>query len=60
MQRALYAKDLTLGDGKRVLADPGYLFYLERLGLGALVSLLVLWLGVSTYRRLSADFAEEL
>jgi ABC-2 type transport system permease protein len=60
MQRALYAKDVDLGQGKRVLADPGYLFYLERLGLGAVVSVLVLWLGVSTYRRLSADFAEEL
>jgi ABC-2 type transport system permease protein len=60
MQRALYAKDLTLGGGSRVLADPGYLYYVERLGLGAVVSLLILWLGLSTYRRLSADFAEEL
>jgi ABC-2 type transport system permease protein len=60
MQRALYAKDLALGNGERVLADPGYQYYLERLGLGAVVSLLILWLGISTYRRLSADFAEEL
>jgi ABC-2 type transport system permease protein len=60
MQRALYARDLSLPDGKHVLADPGYLFYLERLGVGAVVSTLLLLLGVSTYRRMSADFAEEL
>lgn len=59
MQRAIYAKNV-LANGHRVLADPGYLFYFERLGAGAVVSLLFLWLGTSTYRRLSADFAEEL
>jgi ABC-2 type transport system permease protein len=60
MQRGLYAKDLALPNGQRVLADPGYLFYLERLGLGGAVSLVLLWVGIQTYRRLSADFAEEL
>ncbi|MEP6598398.1 MAG: ABC transporter permease [Actinomycetota bacterium] len=60
MQRALYAKDVTPRGGRPVLADPGYLFYLERLGLGAAVSVLVLWWGLRTYHRLSADFAEEL
>ena len=43
-----------------VLADPGYLYYVVRLGVGAVISLLLLWLGTRTYRRLSADFAEEL
>ncbi|MDQ2957761.1 MAG: ABC transporter permease [Actinomycetota bacterium] len=59
MQRALYAKD-SLAGGRPVLADPGYLFYLERLGLGAIVSVLLLVLGVTVYQRMSADFAEEL
>jgi ABC-2 type transport system permease protein len=60
MQRALYAQDPTLPSGHHVLADPGYLFYLERLGIGAVVSALLLVLGLRVYRRLSADFAEEL
>lgn len=60
MQRALYAKDVIASQNHRVLADPGYLFYLERLAVGGVISLLLLWLGTSTYRRLSADFAEEL
>jgi ABC-2 type transport system permease protein len=60
MQRAMYGQDPTMQGGKHVLADPGYVFYLNRLALGAVVSLLLLWLGLRTYRRLSADFAEEL
>ena len=60
MQRALYGQNPVLPNGKNVLADPGYLFYLERLGIGAVVSALLLILGLRTYRKLSADFAEEL
>lgn len=60
MQRALYADDVRLPSGEQVLADPGYVYYLETLALGAAVSALVLWLGLSIYRRLAADFAEEL
>lgn len=60
MQRALYARDSVLPNGGHVLADDGYLFYLEKLGLGALVSGALLALGVWAYARLSADFAEEL
>jgi ABC-2 type transport system permease protein len=56
MQRAVYGQN----PGGRVLADPGYVFYLGRLAIGATVSLIVLWFGLRTYRRLSADFAEEL
>jgi ABC-2 type transport system permease protein len=60
MQRAFYADDVKLSDGKRALADPGYVYYLEKLALGAVVAALLLWLGLRIYRRFSADFAEEL
>jgi ABC-2 type transport system permease protein len=60
MQRALYAQNPAMLNGRPVLADDGYLFYLEKLGLGGLVSVLLLALGLWTYRRLSADFAEVL
>lgn len=60
MQRALYARNPQLPNGGTVLADGGYAFYFEKLGLGALVSAALLVLGVWSYRRLSADFAEEL
>ena len=60
MQRALYARNPALPSGGRVLADDGYAFYVEKLALGALVSAALLVLGVWVYRRLSADFAEEL
>lgn len=60
MQRALYGQNPTLPGGQTVLADPGYLFYLERLGVAAIVSTLLLLLGLRVYHRLSADFAEEL
>lgn len=59
MQRALYAND-ALANGKRVLADPGYAYYLGTLAIGGVVSALLLWLGLTTYHRLAADFAEEL
>jgi len=60
MQRALYADDAKLKNGTYVLADPGYAYYLKWLALGAVVSALLLWLGLHAYRRLAADFAEEL
>jgi ABC-2 type transport system permease protein len=60
MQRALYAQNPTLPNGSTVLAADGYAFYLEKLGIGALVSAAVLGLGLWVYHRLSADFAEEL
>lgn len=59
MQRSLYADDALAG-GTRVLADPGYVYYLDKLAIGAVVSALLLWLGLATYHRLAADFAEEL
>ena len=60
MQRALYARNPTLPNGSKVLAADGYGFYLEKLGIGALVSAALLVLGLYVYNRLSADFAEEL
>jgi ABC-2 type transport system permease protein len=60
MQRAIYAQNPTLPGGSTVLAADGYAFYLEKLGIGALVSAAVLALGLWLYHRLSADFAEEL
>ncbi|HST67959.1 MAG TPA: ABC transporter permease [Mycobacteriales bacterium] len=60
MQRALYARNPTLPGGSKVLAADGYGFYLEKLGIGAVVSLVLLVLGLWVYNRLSADFAEEL
>jgi ABC-2 type transport system permease protein len=61
MQRALYADDAQIKNStQHVLADPGYAYYLEWLALGAAVSVLLLLLGIRTYRRLAADFAEEL
>src|SRR5712691_3902429 len=52
MQRALYATDPVLPNGAHVLASDGYLFYVQRLGLGGLVSLALLGLGLWTYHRL--------
>jgi ABC-2 type transport system permease protein len=59
-QRALYAANPTLPGGSTVLADSGYQFYLERLGVGFVVSAALLAIGVTVFRRLSANFAEEL
>ena len=62
-QRALYVEPYyTNNQGVRtlLLADPGYLFYVKVLGLGMAVSLVVLWFGLRVFRRLQADFAEEL
>jgi ABC-2 type transport system permease protein len=60
LQRAIYAQDPVLPNGSRALASDSYGFYLEKLGIGALISALLLALGLWVYHRLSADFAEEL
>jgi ABC-2 type transport system permease protein len=61
MQRALYGAGHTYGAPPTpVLPDPGYLFYVEKLAVGAIPSLLILALGLYVYHRMSADFAEEL
>ncbi len=58
MQRAIY-RHATV-DGVPVLPDAGYGFYLRWLGVAAVVTLAVLAVGLVTFRRLEADFAEEL
>jgi ABC-2 type transport system permease protein len=63
MQRAIYADAAPVGkDGVPVpvLADGGYAFYLGWLGVAGVVSLLLIGIGLVTFRRLEADFAEEL
>jgi ABC-2 type transport system permease protein len=60
MQKAIYAQNPVLPGGSTVLASDSYGFYFEKLGIGALVSAVLLALGLWVYHRLSADFAEEL
>jgi ABC-2 type transport system permease protein len=62
-QRAIYAHPVvTDSQGKlvQVLPAGGYGFYLQWLGVAAAVSALLLVAGLWTFRRLQADFAEEL
>ncbi len=63
MQRAIYRHPVAIfSDGKphEVLAAGGYAFYLKWLGIAGLISLALLAVGLWTFRRLQADFAEEL
>jgi ABC-2 type transport system permease protein len=63
MQRAIYRFPVVVdADGKllRILPEGGYAFYLRWLGVAAVVSLVLLGVGLWTFRRLQADFAEEL
>ncbi|HEX6678544.1 MAG TPA: ABC transporter permease [Actinomycetes bacterium] len=62
MQRAVYryANPLVKGTPVPVLADGGYAFYLRWLGIAGAVSLVLIAAGLVTFRRLEADFAEEL
>lgn len=62
-QRAIYNEPYRFGpDGKRALTlpDPGYAFYVRNLLIGfAIAGVLLVW-GLSVFRRLEADFAEDL
>ena len=62
-QRAVYVHPVVIGnDGKlvQVLPSGGYGFYLQWLAVAAVVSAVLLVIGLWTFRRLQADFAEEL
>jgi ABC-2 type transport system permease protein len=58
MQRAIYNHPVV--DGREILPADGYGFYLQWLGVAAVVSLVLLGAGLWTFRRLQANFAEEL
>jgi ABC-2 type transport system permease protein len=62
-QRAVYVHPVVIGnDGKlvQVLPTGGYGFYLQWLAVAAVASTVLLVIGLWTFRRLQADFAEEL
>jgi ABC-2 type transport system permease protein len=62
-QRAIYRHPVVTGDdGKlvQVLPAGGYGFYLQWLAVAAAISAVLLAVGLWTFRRLQADFAEEL
>jgi ABC-2 type transport system permease protein len=63
MQRAIYRYETPVERGKppvQVLADGGYAFYLRWLGVAGAVALVLTVAGLLVFRRLEADFAEEL
>jgi ABC-2 type transport system permease protein len=61
-QRAIYKKPYATVNGTRelILANPGYLWYLQELAIVGVLSLGVLWLGYRVFDRMQADFAEDL
>jgi ABC-2 type transport system permease protein len=61
-QRALYRNtDVVInGQHTQLLAYRGYSGYLLQLGTGALVSAVVFAIGLTTFRRMRGDFAEDL
>jgi ABC-2 type transport system permease protein len=61
-QRAIYNHPVVTVDGtaRQVLPAAGYGFYLQWLGVAAVVSVALLLVGRWAFRRLQADFAEEL
>jgi ABC-2 type transport system permease protein len=62
-QRAVYVHPVVIGNNGelvQVLPSGGYGFYLQWLAVAAVVSSVLLVVGLWTFRRLQADFAEEL
>lgn len=60
-QRAIYDPPEGNSTGTAsILADTGYAFYLEHLAIAGAISLALLALGLRVFRRMQADFAEDL
>ena len=62
MQRAIYRYPTVIEGGAPhpVLATGGYGFYLKWLGVAGVISVVLLVAGMVVFRRMQADFAEEL
>jgi ABC-2 type transport system permease protein len=62
MQRAIFNHPVgtSRGQPRQILPAGGYGFYLTWLGVAAVISVVLLGVGLWTFRRLQADFAEEL
>jgi ABC-2 type transport system permease protein len=62
MQRAIYKEPYVVSGGVKtlVLADPGYVWYLEHLCISLAIAAVVFVLGLRSFRKRAADFAEEL
>src|SRR6266542_3813387 len=62
IQRAIYRYPVVIENGApvKVLATGGYSFYLKWLGVAAFISVVLLGIGLVVFRRMQADFAEEL
>jgi ABC-2 type transport system permease protein len=62
MQRAIYSEPVKIVNGvpTQILAADGYAFYLKWLGIAGALSLGLIALGLWSFQRLQADFAEEL
>ena len=62
MQRAVYKTPYAMVNGQRqlILADPGYVWYLEHLCISLGIGVVLVIVGLRVFRLRSADFAEEL
>jgi ABC-2 type transport system permease protein len=62
MQRAIYKQPyVDSAQGRTlILADPGYVWYLEHLAISLTIGLVIFFFGLRSFRKRSADFAEEL
>jgi ABC-2 type transport system permease protein len=62
MQRAIFNHPVGMAQGRptQILPAGGYGYYLQLLGVAAVISVVLLGVGLWTFRRLQADFAEEL
>jgi ABC-2 type transport system permease protein len=64
IQRAVYKEPYYTVPGEThhrlLLVDPGYALYFRNLAIGFVISGVLLWLALTVFNRLQADFAEDL